>query len=272
MRPSSLKNIGAPRAAEAYRALGSRVVPLHIGTKIPAVKWKTGDIESPYTELFAGECNLAAVTGAKPRGSGIVVIDCDDAAAMRHVEAYCALTPMQARSPRGGRHYYYRAPATVVVRNRVDVGNMNLDVRGDGGLIVLPPSWSREHNARWRWLGQAIAPELLPVFDPVWLPKLPDDHLLTPAVALRSKALNRSNCIAEAERQLSSIWSIAGNGGDRSLFVAACTLIQRHGLTYDEALPILERFNESNCLPPWPHTRLVYKLREAIRLNRIPHT
>jgi hypothetical protein len=56
--------------------------------------------------------------------------------------------------------------------------------------------------------------------------------------------------------------SVAGNRGDDQLFHAACILVIGWDLTQDQALPYLRDFNH-RCDPPWPESRLLYKLSQA---------
>lgn len=56
--------------------------------------------------------------------------------------------------------------------------------------------------------------------------------------------------------------SVAGQGGDVSLYNAACTLRRGYALTEADAMAALVAFN-TRCQPPWPPTRLRHKAREA---------
>ena len=66
----------------------------------------------------------------------------------------------------GGLHYWFRVPDGVEVRNSAGKLGPGLDVRGDGGYVIVPPSlhasgkrygWRNESNAN----GIAPAPEWL---------------------------------------------------------------------------------------------------------------
>ncbi|MCO5131198.1 MAG: bifunctional DNA primase/polymerase [Xanthobacteraceae bacterium] len=77
--------------------------------------------------------------------------------------AHGSLPPtLQAESPSGSIHYYFRHPG-IHVRSRKLKGSAGIDVKGNGGMIIAPPSANPEGGAyRWR--------NALPIADaPSWL-------------------------------------------------------------------------------------------------------
>jgi putative DNA primase/helicase len=56
--------------------------------------------------------------------------------------------------------------------------------------------------------------------------------------------------------------AVSGEKGHNRTFKAACILTVRFGLSEEEALPILQEWNET-CQPPWPEKDLRKKLRDA---------
>lgn len=140
--------------------------------KRPLVKWKPFQTTAPTPEQlfdwwwgqFPG-ANIATATG---RGTGIVVLDLDSAE---------ALALWAEHGPHDGpqverddhRHIYLQHPGDEAVPNRAAVGGIpGLDVRGDGGMIILPPSMHRTGQS-YKWLmGQST---VLPAY-PGWLREL----------------------------------------------------------------------------------------------------
>lgn len=112
--------------------------------------------------------NVGIVTGA---ASGLVVLDVDGPAGQSSlrslVDHYGRFRAAWARTGSGGWHAYFAHPG-VPVLNSVRLLGDGLDVRGDGGYIVAPPS---VHVAgdRYRW--QSAAPAELPPM-PEWLVEL----------------------------------------------------------------------------------------------------
>jgi hypothetical protein len=158
-------------AALAYAERGWRIVPVPPGEKTPRLKgWPDRATAEPeqVARWFARSpnLNLALATGA---GSRVVVVDVDGPegrASWRDLQdAYCdAPATLTCRSPRtdGGTHLYFRHPGGTV-RNSTSKLGPGIDVRGDRGACVLPPSWRREGRYRW------VDPDV-PVADPpAWL-------------------------------------------------------------------------------------------------------
>jgi hypothetical protein len=112
------------------------------------------------------DANVCIVCGAE---SGIFVVETDTPEGHR-VDGEKALASLierfgswpetrQAISPSSSRHYYWRMPDNGdIVRN--STGTPGIDVRGNGGMVVAPPSI--KDGSSYRWLNQALirnAPE-----------------------------------------------------------------------------------------------------------------
>jgi hypothetical protein len=116
------------------------------------------------------EANLAVRTGARPAGAGVVVLDVDPAhggdLALEALVADRGPLPatLEVATGGGGRHLYFAHPGGVVPNSAGRLG-LGLDVRGDGGYVVVPPS---RHPAgpRYRWSPAPLAPL------PAWLHQL----------------------------------------------------------------------------------------------------
>ena len=120
----------------AIRYLNRGFVVVPANGKKPVLNWrKYQSIRPTETEVMAWwvrlpNANIALVTG---RISGVVVIDVDGASSEK-------LTPtaLVESSPKH-YHYYYAHPGGVVPCS-ASVMAPNIDVRGDGGIVILPPS------------------------------------------------------------------------------------------------------------------------------------
>ena len=55
------------------------------------------------------------------------------------------------RTGSGGQHYYFRVPPGRSIGNAVGL-RPGLDIRGDGGLVVVPPSVHPYTNREYEWL------------------------------------------------------------------------------------------------------------------------
>lgn len=162
-------------AALAAAGRGWSVLPVRPRAKAPLVPWlelqeRRAD-EREIRDWFQRrpDANVGAVTG---RISGLVVIDVDpkhgggeSLAALQQRHAALPAT-VEAITGGGGRHYYFAHPGGVVP-NRAGV-EPGIDVRGDGGSIVMPPS-VHPSGKRYRWVKGRSPDDLVPAALPKWL-------------------------------------------------------------------------------------------------------
>jgi hypothetical protein len=138
------------------------------GANLPA----RGDIES-WSEWTAKGVRLGTRTGEV---SGIIVLDVDSQEAHDYIKAkQHPICPM-VQSPRegGGLHLYFEHP-DFYVKSTVGVGGVEgLDIRGDGGIVVLPPSPDHKSGRAYEWIippGDVAIPPA-----PTWLLDLLKDQ------------------------------------------------------------------------------------------------
>lgn len=89
----------------------------------------------------------SASAGSTLAVSRVVVVDIDSAApeASAAVSRRFGDTPRVARTPRGGQHHYYAHPGTVVPNAvRLSAFDFPVELRGDGGYVLAPPSAGHE--------------------------------------------------------------------------------------------------------------------------------
>jgi len=116
--------------------------------KKPLVKWMDYMSRMPdktevdvWFGLFKDFNGVGLATGKQ---SGVVVLDIDDP-----VDDYGFSSPVSVKTISGGKHLYFKHRPGI--RNTVRVSGKPIDVRGDGGFVVLPPSFCGE--AKYLWLG-----------------------------------------------------------------------------------------------------------------------
>ena len=114
-----------------------------------------------------GLANIGIATGKR---SGLVVVDVDAKHGGMETlagleQTHGALPPtLSASTGGGGRHFYFRYPEGISVGNRAGV-YQGIDVRGDDGYVVAPPSLHASGN-RYAW---AVPPATRVAELPDWL-------------------------------------------------------------------------------------------------------
>lgn len=155
------------QAALTFAARGWPVLPCE--NKRPLLKrWPTAASTDPATIARWLEqyptAGIGIVTGAR---SGLAVIDVDPRAGgnaglavlcERHGPLPATLT---VATGGGGAHHYFKHPGGTIP-NRVALDGMGgVDVRGDGGFVVGPPSL-HESGTRYAWVDERVPVATLP--------------------------------------------------------------------------------------------------------------
>ena len=213
-------------AAFRYALRRVAVFPLSPGSKRP-IQGSRGLLDATDDSDVARarwkrtpQANIAAATGAR---SGFWVLDVDmpdgpeSLAALEAEHSPLPLT-VEASTPRGGRHLYWAWHSDdPEIRNSAGRIRKGLDVRGEGGSIVLPPSVLATGQCyRWvdngahvfadapGWLVKlALPPPLPPRSDPKPLPGNIEKYVATAVASelaelsaaqegTRNDALNRA--------------------------------------------------------------------------------
>ena len=127
-------------AALRLSALGVAVVPVDPEEKKPLIKgfskWRGPPTRKPITQWWSNfpDAGLGILTGAI---SGLTVVDIDDATLIGEAIDTYGDTPLQTATPSGGRHLYFGHRNE---GNKVRVGGHKIDIRGQGGLVLAPPT------------------------------------------------------------------------------------------------------------------------------------
>lgn len=150
--------------AVEYAEQGWAVFPVEPSGKKPMVKWTDESSSDPDAVREMWDLCPGANIGIDCGKSGLVVIDIDDLDAVRVLAEKFGFDPSAdetavARTGRGGLHIYYRAGAESV-RNSASKVADHVDVRGDGGYVVAPPSGHESGNS-YEWV-RRVEPKPIP--------------------------------------------------------------------------------------------------------------
>jgi hypothetical protein len=232
------------KEAERLVQLGYKVFPCRPGQKIPATThgYKDATTLADQIDAWFGEnesYNLAVAT------DGLIVIDPDtlpDGSANPWLTAErkdMLATGAVTITPRGGRHYWFRQPGGMDVRNSAGVIADRVDIRANGGYVVVPPS--RLPNGAYRYdLHLMKPPDKLPL-PPAWLL----DAIRKPKAnsETNGKADTCPNAIAAGKRN-ATLASLAGR-------------LRKQGASQSEIEAFLLARNEEQCQPPLPREEVI---------------
>ena len=169
-------------------------------------------------------------------------------------------TPMRSRTPSGGTHLFFRMRAGIHYGNSVKIKGKPIDLRCEGGYVVVP--WSRNDEGTYEWTGQVLPVSELPLLRVSWLRDRKPKRVLRPVEV----SGNIDAMVRRARAYLSHVeGSVSGNRGHDRAMRAAGILCQKFGPAAEQAFPIFQEWSESSCDPPWSDKEMLHKLQEAIR-------
>jgi hypothetical protein len=135
------------RAALAYSARGKCIFPCRPRDKTPLTPHGCLDASSNPEQVRAWwavhpNANIGLATGKR---SGLWVLDIDGeqgGASLRALELANGGLPatVEAITGGGGRHLFFRMPEGIEIKCSAGALGAGLDVRGDGGYVIVPPS------------------------------------------------------------------------------------------------------------------------------------
>ena len=254
------------KAAEWYGQRGYLVFPLHsienggcscghTGCEAPGkhpriVQWpENATTQSAMIRSWWRrwpQANIGLVTG---EASGLVVLDVDPRhggeIALEELEKQFGELPatVMAETGSGGRHLVFHHPGHRVPNSAGALGP-GLDVRGDGGYIVAPPSLHAS-GRRYTWDGAYHLMYLEPASMPEWLMERvtrPEKGVLAPFPNTSISTLVLTG-VREGQRN-TSLARLAGH-----LF--------RHRVDAYVSMGLLKIWNEANCNPPLTESEMM---------------
>ena len=156
------------RAALAYAGRGVPVFPCEPSAKRPLTRNGHWDATTDPRVIERWwkrwpSANVGVPTGKK---SGVVVLDVDvddgGLESLAKLERAGAPAPKTARARTGGGgiHVFFRYPRGTEIRNSAGLLGPGLDVRGEGGYVVVPPSRTQ---SSYQWVDRS------PLAEASWL-------------------------------------------------------------------------------------------------------
>jgi len=256
--------------ARYYRSLGWTPIAADLARageprsgKVAKRAWKLFELGPPndreLQHMFKDPSNIAVLTG-KP--SGIVFADGDSPRAIDWIKRNLPETPLQFETGRG-EQFGFKYPGSQVP-TKAHLKDIELDLRGDGGYSVVPPS-GHFTGKQYRWLEKPTKKllEETPVFPTEILADVRKYGPSSVTVEIEDRVQLVRRAMAYVAKMDAAIEGEGGSAGrhNRAMRVAGA-LIQKFKLSISESLGPFVSFNEK-CFPKFSDRELLHKLEDA---------
>lgn len=243
-------------AALKYSAIGLSVIPVEYGGKRPLLKWeefqKRRMTEEEIKQHFSQKCNIGIVCGAI--SGNLVAVDFDDLTVYEKCNGsgLFAEPTLTHKSGKGVHKLFMPERACGCFR----ISQLFIDVKGEGGYIVAPPSWHEEKKKNYEWDGEFIPPRKIDSRDfRGYLLDFFEERLGIDLT--RQKEVIKVNellkGVGRGERDLSSIY--------------LATLYRKRGLTQEQAFEEMRKWDILNK-PPLGEKTILEKIKSAYKPER----
>jgi len=208
------------------------------------------------------DANIAAKTGPE---SGVFVVDIDGPEGEKSLDTLTKEhgplpETWQARTGRG-QHAYLKYPVSgTAIRNSSGRLGKGIDVRGDGGYIIVPPSL-HPSGRRYEWnAGQS--PDDIPIADaPPWLLNL---------VKAEPSSKNESPPVQDKQDLSLVLTGVPEGERDEAIFKYACSR-RALGISRGE-IEAWALESARNCTPAFPEKEALQKVEQAFKYAGPEHT
>lgn len=228
-------------AALEYAQLGWQVFPCHPTGHQPLVKGgfyaATTDIE-PIKSWWA-RWPGAAIGLRTGQDSGLFAVDIDPRnggdISLEFLEGQHGALPetIESHTGGGGRHLLFRWPGQPVPCSVGKIG-AGIDVKGDGGYIILPPS-DHESGRRYCWL----------------IDQEPGEHELAEAPAwLMDMIMQPQEPHRLPDTQTAAVQDVIPEGYRNKTLASQAGHMRQIGMSAEEIAPALQAVNLKRCRPP----------------------
>jgi replicative DNA helicase len=243
--------------AHAYATKGWQSFPLKPREKVPIVKW--ADVATCDTKMLNGwfdnypDSNIGIACGKR---SGIIAIDIDAAhggfdSLTELIGQHGALpqTPT-SKTGNGGEHILFKHPG-VEIRNSAGKLGKGIDIRGDGGYIVAPPSVHPNGNV-YEWVIRPSEVELADM--PEWMVEL----LREPEKPREKEQVEEATIV---------------EGGRNDYLTKMAGAMRRKGFSEDAIFSALQIDNREKCRPPLSDGEVLQISKSVMRYTAedVPH-
>lgn len=250
------------QAARDFARFGIPVFPCVAGSKAPATANGFKDATTDLEQIDRWwqddpQYNVAI----EPGRVGWCVIDLDPPVgeaswATLLLEHGRAPDTYEVRTPRGGRHLYFKGslpPSASKLGEKIDT-------RGNGSYVLVPPSYVAEYEAHYHVLADRDVALL-----PVWIDEAirRDRERAKASVAELDLPTSKAR-VTSLLRNYVELGDVAveGQGGDARTYQLAAEVLNL-GVSPEVAHDLILDHWNPHCIPPWPKDELRTKVANA---------
>ena len=227
-------------AALAYARMGWKVFPCHSTGHQPLVNKgfyaaSKNELQIRLWWLHHPDAAIGLRTGKE---SGVFAVDIDPRnggdISLEHIEAEHGALPetVESQTGGGGRHLLFRWPGRPVPCSTGKIG-AGIDVKGDGGYIILPPS-DHESGRQYCWLiGQEAG-----------------EHEIADAPAWLLGMIDGTSRSGHSAAELAAVGEEIPEGYRNKTLASQAGHMRQIGITAEEIAPALQAINLHRCKPP----------------------
>lgn len=239
------------KAALEYASRGWSVIPVS-KSKNPLIKWKTAtrdELTNPdnirkWWEKFPA-ANVAIVTGERSGGLVVIDLDVDEEKGINGADSlrdWCEkndMYPIESSATvytgRGGHHLYFRSPYTY--HNQVGCLD-GVDIRGEGGCIVAPPSVHGTTRREYVWDTET---------DEIMVPEIDSDTAFFLGT-MESAGQKQSDTTKPAAKN--DFTKVTNEGGRNNQLFKYVSRLQGDGESDEDIVRYANAYNETHLVPP----------------------
>lgn len=217
-----------------YRSLGLHPLPVIPGEKSPPFRWKEYQTRQPTAEEIE-RWDWSGGVGITT--NGLICVDCD-AGGEQLIRPREFPISWTVRTGSGGLHRYFKStggPGRNKVRLLTGENGAGIDIRADGGFIILPPTRHKVTGEPYQWLL------------PPWY------HSLEPAPQWIIEAIGNGSTSSQSDN---SGGDVIPQGKRNATLASLAGTMRRRGMQEQAILAALLETNARQCDPALPESEV----------------
>lgn len=226
-----------------YAKLKWPIFPANL--KSPAIKdWRTLATINPQKIASLFNVHHTGIALATGKESGVIVVDIDN---KNGVNGFLALEnagvelpdTVSVLTPTGGRHYYFKFIPNLKNSAGVLGSGSGVDIRTDGGLVILPPSM-HPIGGTYEWMSDQSPWE-------IEIAEFPQELL---------RIIQKQNSLADGKKEGFSLPDKIADGQRNDILFRYASKLRGSGMKKPEVLTAVSTLNTERCENPLPQQEI----------------